>query len=125
MGTAIRVIHLFYSVWHVELSFPTQTLSSASLSLAVLLLVPFPEFILQSSASFVLSLAESLAPGMGKSLCGPQFLPTSVSACLVLYILCLLGLLYSTVRALEAETSPYLSLYPLPQNNAQHTVDPE
>lgn len=96
-------------------------LISASPSLALFLSIPFPEFTFWSPSSRVLTQAYSLAPGLQEVHLAPSSYPQLSCLPCTISLVYLLG--SSLQLYLEAETSPYLSLSPQPQSNAQRALD--
>lgn len=84
VGRAVRVIPLCFNMWHVELSFLTQSLFSC-----LTILCSWPSHFLNLHFGFHPHMSSFvLAPGLEEAPSGPQFfLSTSVSACLVPYYL--------------------------------------
>lgn len=88
VGRAVRVTPLCFNMWHVELSFLTQSLFPASPSLALFLAIPFLEFTLWSPSPHVLIRA---GPWARRPIWAPVLLtPTSVSSLprTILFVTC-------------------------------------
>ena len=119
---AVRVIPLCFNMWHVELSFLTQSLFSC---LTILSFVPRHSISWIYTSVSILTCAHSCWPlGWRRPHLGPSSSYPHLFQPALYHIICLhVSLPCSTMRALEAETSPYLPLSPQLHSTAQCAVD--